>query len=215
MFVVDSSGSIRDQNIRGQKDNWLQILEFMNSLIDRLDIGLNTARIGVVRYGNQATNIFYLNDPINNDKSQVKARVSGMRYMGENTNTSGGLRIMNGQQFIQSRGDRPNVPNIAIVITDGESTYDKERTVSDAVAARDNNIEIVVVGVTNRIKESELRLISSPPQRLGENYFKSASFVDLPLIVEEITRKTCSIVAPTPPPATPGPTPHPGTLLSP
>ena len=38
-FLLDGSGSIRDANKPGQKDNWQIILDFVNSYIDRAHVG--------------------------------------------------------------------------------------------------------------------------------------------------------------------------------
>ena len=43
-------------------------------------------------------------------------------------------------QFTERNGDRSGVPNVAVIITDGVSTYDKNRTIPDAEAARDDGI---------------------------------------------------------------------------
>ena len=39
--------------------------------------------------------------------------------------------------FTAENGDRPNIPNIAIVVTDGESNRDKNLTVPEADEARE------------------------------------------------------------------------------
>jgi len=58
--------------------------------------------------------------------------------------------------FNPDNGDRNNVPNIAIVITDGNSNENKNRTASEAQLLRQVADEVFVVGVTNDIDQSEL-----------------------------------------------------------
>ena len=63
VFVVDSSGSIRDNNpADGSFDNWALILQYVYDVVDFLDIGENANRIGLVAYSQNAVNIFYLNE---------------------------------------------------------------------------------------------------------------------------------------------------------
>ena len=62
--------------------------------------------------------------------------------MDANTNTSGGLYVMMTQVFKVSRGDRPEVPDTAIVITDGRSTYDSNLTIPYAEQAKRRGIHI-------------------------------------------------------------------------
>ena len=66
-----------------------------------------------------------------------------MPFLDANTNTSGGIYVMMTQLFTVANGDRPNVPNIAIVITDGLSTYDHNLTIPYAMEAKQRGIYIV------------------------------------------------------------------------
>lgn len=99
-------------------------------------------------------------------------------------------------QFTSARGDRSNVPNIAIVITDGVSNKDKDRTIPDAEAARAKGIRIFSVGITNKIDEDELRRMASLPQEINKQYFTTPSFNMLSNILDTIVAQTCI----TPPP---------------
>jgi len=65
-----------------------------------------------------------------------------MPFLDANTNTSGGLYVMMTQLFNVANGDRPSVPNIAIVITDGLSTYDHNLTIPYAQEAKRRGITI-------------------------------------------------------------------------
>ena len=46
------------------------------------------------------------------------------------------------QQFIAVRGDRADVPNVAILVTDGESTILADETIPAAARARNSGIAI-------------------------------------------------------------------------
>lgn len=51
----------------------------------------------------------------------------------ENTNTSGGLRVVREQVFSEGSGDRvKNARNVVLVITDGQSTLDRQKTLTEA-----------------------------------------------------------------------------------
>jgi len=66
-----------------------------------------------------------------------------LRFLDANTNTSGGLYVMMTQMFNVANGDRPDVPNTAIVITDGRSTYDSNLTIPYANEAKARGIRII------------------------------------------------------------------------
>ena len=191
VFVLDSSGSIRDANRPGFKDNWETVLDFCINLVDGLTIGMDLTRVGLVRFGNKASSIFYLNTY--QTKDQIKNAISQVPYSGGNTNTSGGLREMMQNQFIEGRGDREEVINTAIVITDGVSTYDSSRTIPDAMMAQNQGIRMFSIGVTASINIDELRGLSSEPRQENKNYFTSATFEALSEISQRILTETCRV----------------------
>lgn len=86
-----------------------------------------------------------------------------------------------------------------MVITDGESNWDADRTTSDANAADNDNIKTFAVGVTRGINERELAGISSAPHKKNENYWTSASFTSLGAIASTIQQAVCSAVPPSSP----------------
>ena len=55
---------------------------------------------------------------------QMRKVISRIEYTGGVTNTSGGIYKMMSEVFQRRNGDRPQVKNIGIVITDGASTRD-------------------------------------------------------------------------------------------
>ena len=62
VFVVDSSGSIRDANpTDGSYDNWNLILQYVYDVIELLNIGSDQTRVGLIAYSQTAVNMFYLN----------------------------------------------------------------------------------------------------------------------------------------------------------
>ena len=192
VFVIDSSGSIRDQN-PGDKsyDNWDLLLKFMNQMVDVLNIGANQVRVGAVKFSTNAESVFHLNQY--SDKNSLKAAISRTKYLGGNTNTAGGIRIMNDVEFTPRNGDRSDAQNIAIVITDGKSTRDTDQTIPQAIRARNRRIKIYSVGITQGINEEELKKMSSLPQEMDQNYFKAKDFQSLERVAHAILTEACGI----------------------
>lgn len=58
--------------------------------------------------------------------------------------------------IIESKGDRPDVPNFVLVLTDGRATDD----VRVGAPALRNHAYVVAVGVGKKIKENELKIIA-------------------------------------------------------
>ena len=76
----------------------------MANVVDNLRVGINDTRVGVVQFANQGENLFYMNTYTTAE--EVREAILTIRYSGGNTNTSGGLRVMREQQYIESRGER-------------------------------------------------------------------------------------------------------------
>ena len=195
VFVVDSSGSIEEANpTDGSFDNYELLKTFVSNIIGLLDIGEDKVRVGLVRFSNFVNSEFYLNTTF--VKSELQNRVLNMDFIGGTTNTSGALREMRLHQFVEVNGDRPDVPNVAVIITDGASNEDQDQTIPEAQLAHEAGIQIISVGITDKINRTELEQISSPPQELGKNYFVSDDFMSLNVEVKNaFVTETCSSVA--------------------
>ncbi|KAI0220319.1 hypothetical protein LSAT2_028165, partial [Lamellibrachia satsuma] len=191
VFVIDSSGSIRDANPKDKSyDNWQLLLdEFMVRMVDALYIGSNQVRVGAVKFSTEAESVFHMNRY--SDKKSLKEAIKRISFMGGHTNTADGIRIMHDTEFTHVNGDRSNAQNIAIVITDGESTRNKDRTIPEAIRARNDKIKIYSVGITKQINEAELRQISSAPHEKDKNYFMAADFQSLERVANAITSDAC------------------------
>ena len=95
--------------------------------------------------------------------------------VGGNTYTADALKAMNEIMFIESNGDRPNVRNIGVILTDGEST-DSRYVSQEAERAKLNGIHVFGIGVGLR-KTDELKEIASVPA--SKNAFVLKGFNEL------------------------------------
>lgn len=72
MFLVDSSGSIRDQG----EGNYGLITQFIINVIEKLEIGENATRVGLVTFSDVALNEFYMNSHF--DKASLRQAIAGI-----------------------------------------------------------------------------------------------------------------------------------------
>ena len=95
--------------------------------------------------------------------------------------------------FTKSGGDRRHAPNVAIVLTDGKSTYNSNLTVPEAKRTRDAGIQLYVIGVTPDGSIEEIRNISSPPQRINVTYALVQNFaaLDNVTMIIEFAKQIC------------------------
>ena len=93
------------------------------------------------------------------------------------------------QLFIPAAGDRQNVPNVALVFTDGHSNVQKSLTIPTAIEARVKGTHIMVVSVENSEENLELKGMSSDPD--SYNLFNVNNYNDLETIVERVVDAMC------------------------
>ena len=175
----------------GSYDNWELLLQFVASIIDRLP--RSGTRVGAVLFSDRGELLFTMDEHL--DLDDAKKAILTTRYPGANTNTSGGIYRARADLFNPNRGDRPNVPNLAIIITDGKSTFDNEKTIPFAKDLHRDGVQVVSIGVTNSVDADELKALSSMPQERNRNYFTSPDFQQLGSIIDRLLSSACVVTA--------------------
>ena len=94
-------------------------------------------------------------------------------------------------QFLEANGDRSNVPNVAIVITDGESNVNASQTIPQAELAHAQGIYIYSIGISDAVNIEELAGISSWPHQLNQQYWTSPDFTQLGEIIDTVSESVC------------------------
>ena len=168
VFVVDSSGSIREQDSAG----WERVKTFIIQVTREFNIGPSGTRIGLTVYsefatrqrddpriGDDAVGFFDLNTF--QDSQSLEEAINRLYYFNSLTNTQDGLNVAHSVIFTPAAGDRPNAPNLAIVITDGVSNVQPEAVEAQAMELR-AKATVVAVGVSGA-NDDELRIIASDP----------------------------------------------------
>ena len=145
VFVIDNSGSINQEIVT----NYDLLKTFITLLIDRLDVGADKIRIGAVKFSYHVDIVFHMDRYTSG--ADMQAAIMAMEYEGESTNTAGALRVTREQLFVEARGDRRDVRNVAIVITDGNSNIDWQNTIHEANLTKQANIALYVVGALGNI----------------------------------------------------------------
>uniref|UniRef100_A0A8C5PM11 VWFA domain-containing protein n=1 Tax=Leptobrachium leishanense TaxID=445787 RepID=A0A8C5PM11_9ANUR len=139
IFLVDSSGSIGD-------DNYAKMKTFMKHLVNKTTVGRDSIQFGAVQFSD-ATNLeFQLNSY--STASPIMDAIDRMTYMKETTYTGKALEFVS-QYFILANGARPNVKKILILITDGVA-HDVVKTPAETL--RNSGVIIFSVGVFNANK---------------------------------------------------------------
>ena len=118
-----------------------------------------TTRIGVVSFGNDGIVHIHLSDYSNLD--EFFRAVDKIRFRDQWTNTASGLRVTRTELFTTANGDRYGVPNMAVILTDGECNKERSRLIYEARSARQNNkIALFGIGLGPEANLNELRDIT-------------------------------------------------------
>ncbi len=115
VFVIDGSKSLGPANFELVK-------QFVNGIVDSLDISRTGTHVGLLQYSTKVRTEFTLGQYTT--ARGIKQAVSRMQYMGRGSMTGLALRHMFEFSFSAKEGARPNIPRVSIVFTDGRSQDD-------------------------------------------------------------------------------------------
>ncbi|XP_015273518.1 PREDICTED: matrilin-4 [Gekko japonicus] len=179
VLVIDGSKSVRPQNFELVK-------QFVNQIVDFLDVSPHGTRVGLVQYSSRVRTEFPLHQYMTAE--DVKKAVQRVQYMEKGTMTGLALKHMLEHSFSEAEGARPlsqNVPRIGLVFTDGRSQDDISEW---ARRAKESGIVMFAVGVGKAV-ESELREIASEP--VDQHFSYSADFNTMTHIVDNLKLNIC------------------------
>ncbi|KAI4890693.1 hypothetical protein NFI96_033753 [Prochilodus magdalenae] len=155
VFVVDSSSSIGDED-------FLKVKTFIHTFIESLDVRPAGIRVGLVQFSTEPHEEFLLGKYAN--KRDLLEKVDKLIYRTGGTETGKALKFVQDNYFSQAGGSRAglNVPQIAVVITDGDSNDDMNKP---AMELRSKGVLIFTIGVGTNLNTTELQSIASKPHR--------------------------------------------------
>ncbi|KAM3873541.1 LOW QUALITY PROTEIN: collagen alpha-6(VI) chain [Diretmus argenteus] len=157
--------------------NFEQIRQFLYTLVNSFDVGPDHVRIGLVQYSTTPRTESLFNSHPN--KEDILQYISNLPYKGGGTNTGLSLDFILSEQFVEGAGSRAryNVPQIAVVITDGQSQDNVE---SHAQELKRRGIILYAIGIKDA-DEDELR---DKPH--GQHVYSLSDFAALQGIVQTL-----------------------------
>ncbi|XP_053215123.1 collagen alpha-6(VI) chain-like [Podarcis raffonei] len=181
VFLVDSSTSIGEENFQ-------KVKSFLYTMISSLDIGPNQVRIGLAQYSDSTYREFLLNQY--SSKSDILEQIQNLPFRKGGTNTGAALDFIGEEYFTESAGSRAreNFPQVAILLTDGESS-DEVKVPARKLRARGISVYVVGIGVQNT---TELQEIASRP--LNKFLFSTDRFDILEELSAGLLRTMCFAV---------------------
>ncbi|CAK6967129.1 LOW QUALITY PROTEIN: matrilin-2-like [Scomber scombrus] len=176
VFVIDGSKSLGSANFELVK-------QFVNSIVDSLDISRTGTHVGLLQYSTKVRIEFTLGQYT--AAQDIKRAVARMQYMGRGSMTGSALRHMCELSFSAKEGGRPNIPRVSIVFTDGRSQDDVSEW---ANRAKNSGVTIYALGVGKAI-EQELREIASEPDE--KHLYYAEDFEKMGEITQKLKSRIC------------------------
>ncbi|KAJ8314221.1 hypothetical protein KUTeg_008782 [Tegillarca granosa] len=151
MMLLDSSGSVGSANFQKQ-------LKFVQSVANSFDIGQGDVHMGVVTFSTAPHPQFKLIDY--QTKNSLINAISKIPYQSGSTHTDSAIDYLLKHSFTSQNGDRSDAPNIAVIITDGQSN-NRQATIKEANMLHNRGITTVAIGIGSGINRLELEAIAS------------------------------------------------------
>ncbi|XP_046556400.1 collagen alpha-1(XIV) chain-like [Haliotis rubra] len=166
-FIVDASSSVGNDHFR-------LVVDYIKSVLSTTDIDGGKVRAAVLTYSTDTTVHINLNDF--KTKKEIYGALDGIPYVPGWTNAAEAFQTLRTKVLTARTGDRDNVKNVALLITDGRSNINKDRVVLEANEVKKAGTHVLAVGVGLASLEEVDNVVTSPA---NENRFTVASYEDL------------------------------------
>ena len=166
--------------------NYDLMKDFVKDFLYEADIDNGLVRVGIVSYSTEVTVEFQMNEYFS--KSDVYNAIDDIPYRYGSTNTADALLRMRSDMFTSRNGDRSDVENICIIVTDGVSNINARRVEPEATQARASGIHIYAIGI-GLSDTKELDTIASKP--VEENRFTVQEFSELRDLRHKVFSSLC------------------------
>ena len=188
-----------DNSVKGEASNFELEITFAIDVLQNLAIDNNCVQFGAVLFGSPVQNPFFLNTYQQNVFAVID-QIRNLVNLNTQKNLAEALTDMIDVQFTTANGDRPEAPNIAIIITDGQtedlSQSDSGRTAIEeanrAKSRANDPIQILTIGINGNVNAAELQAIASNDQA-----YIATDFAQLPGLVQIISDSVNQSIAPT------------------
>lgn len=138
---------------------------FLLKLFQYADIDGGKVRIALGFYRKRLKLIFNLKK-IKTRKDYIAALSKlSKKVRGKKANAGFALKKMRERVFATSRGDRPNVQNVVVIITDDKDSEDRKKFIQEAKKTRAAGMKIVTFGIGKADKAELFQAASEPGEK--------------------------------------------------
>ena len=181
-FVVDTSGSISDENFVKQKD-------FIKVLASAFDPSIEDHQLGLISYSSDAQVEVSFRDKAN--AAQFESAVDRVPHTKGRTRLDKALALAATQVFSTSGGTRSGKRKIMVILTDGRQSQDPDTIpLQEAVSPlRKLGVRVYTVAIGDEVDLNELYQVTEGK----EDVFPVSDFANLANMATDIALKTCKV----------------------
>lgn len=181
-FIIDKTSSLG-------VPNFLLLRGFLLELVAALNIGPDATHTGIITFNRKpkvlsdfANSGLYSNEAVHDFLAKISV------VLGDRTFTDKALMAAAGKLFTEEGGDRPDFPNVLIILTDGRTNPASKpfSTIIPLLEAKD--VRIVAVGI-GQYEDFQGQL----EEIAGENVHNASNFDKLSDLFSDILAETCSV----------------------
>nr|XP_055066680.1 collagen alpha-6(VI) chain [Misgurnus anguillicaudatus] len=181
VFLTDSSSSISTRDFK-------EIKAFMRTFVSGLDIDSKKVQVGIVQFNTDPHKEVLLGDYAN--KADLVQKIDKLPYRTGGTYMGKAMTSLKENYFTSAGGSRvdQNVPQIVVVVTDGDSSDDIQGPVGDLQA---KGIIIFAIGVGETNATGLKAIANTPPERFVK---KIDSYQALQTVITEMMQTVCILM---------------------
>ncbi|XP_078687161.1 uncharacterized protein LOC144919463 isoform X16 [Branchiostoma floridae x Branchiostoma belcheri] len=154
VFLLDSSDSVG-------MPGFLKVRNVTEKIVERLPLRNNETHIGLAQYSDQTKQESLLKNYQN--KNATLEKIQGIMPLGGGTLLGEAITNARTVSFSEENGNRPNIPDALVVVTDANFRDD---VVSASEAARKQGIHVFAVGVGPNVDRNKLVEIAGREDRV-------------------------------------------------
>ncbi|XP_035825409.1 collagen alpha-1(XII) chain [Aplysia californica] len=177
-LVVDSSSSVTRANFK-------KTVRFIDAILRQLPIGPDDVRVAIIRFSHGSDVMTYFNDDM--DKDSKRKAIRKMRFNGGTTATDKAIKDLREKVLDSSHGNRENVPDLVVLITDGASNNMTATVIEANILKQRPDLRIVTLGIGDQVDRAELRVLASSDREM----YEARSFKKVRSFVEKILQWAC------------------------
>ena len=181
IFLIDSSSSVGEENFD-------IIRRFLSNTIQEMHIDTGHVRVSVVSFS-QEVHTHFLLDRFSRKETMLEAVLNIPYYYGTSS-LRDALREVRNNVMKKRNGDRPDAPNVLIIVTDGTPSIHTRQTELEAQRLQEERVHVMAVGVDLQGDDEErVGQIVTPP--IVKNLISIKGFDQLTETKNRISSSIC------------------------